>query len=399
MEQKPKTEHTLSASDFVPPEEVAKQEETIKPAHNELDQESAASGKKPPKKRRGLHLTKKQWTTAGVVIGILAIGGGYLTWKLLQKEPTKPAMIVEQKKEEVPKATTEASKLTGITVPVGTNDTTPVTAVMIENSPDARPQAGLKDAGVVYEAIAEGGITRFLTLFQESNPDYIGPVRSVRPYYLDFIKPYDAPVAHAGGSGEALAQIRNEGFKDLDQAYNPSYYQRITSRYAPHNLYTSRAQLLELQKAKGWTTSNFAGLARAEEKPSTTVTARAIDFAISGYYYNPHYDYDAATNTYKRSEGGQPHTDDRSGTQLAPKVVVAVVMPHSYAGIYSVYQTNGAGKAYVFQNGTVTEASWNKTNRDTQLTLVDGAGKAIGLNPGQTWITLVGDTGQVTYTP
>jgi hypothetical protein len=270
---------------------------------------------------------------------------------------------------------------------------------MIENSPDARPQAGLKDAGVVYEAIAEGGITRFLTLFQESNPDYIGPVRSVRPYYLDFIKPYDAPVAHAGGSGEALAQIRNEGFKDLDQAYNPSYYQRITSRYAPHNLYTSRAQLLELQKAKGWTTSNFAGLARAEEKPSTTVTARAIDFAISGYYYNPHYDYDTATNTYKRSEGGQPHTDDRSGTQLAPKVVVAVVMPHSYAGIYSVYQTNGVGKAYIFQNGTVTEASWNKTNRDTQLTLVDGAGKAIGLNPGQTWITLVGDTGQVTYTP
>lgn len=405
MDAKSKTEHTPKEKpEFIPPEEVAEQEESTPPTesnHLSHDEDAATGTHQTSKeKKKHFHLTKKQRTTVGIATLILLVGGGYLTWKLaLQKDPPKPVVVSETKKPEQPKPTTEASKLTGLTVPVGTNDTTPVTAVMIENSPDARPQAGLKDAGIVYEAIAEGGITRFATFFQEAQPDYIGPVRSVRPYYLDFIKPYDAPVAHAGGSGEALAIVRGSDFKDLDQFFYPSYYQRISSRYAPHNLYTSRAQLLELQKTKGWTTSNFTGMARAPEKPSTAVTARAIDFSISSYLYNPHYDYDAASNSYKRSEGGKPHTDDKSGAQLTPKVVVALIMPHSYAGIYSVYQTNGSGKAYIFQNGTATEAMWTKADRNAQLALVDAAGKPVGLNPGQTWFTLVSAAGDVTYTP
>lgn len=391
---------TKQQSDFVPPEEVAATEQATPQTSHASHDEAAASGKvdKPHKKRR-LHLTRKQWTSV-VIAGVVVIaGGGYLAWKLLSKDPAKPVVVSQQKQADPPKPTTEASKLTGMTVPVGTNDSTPTTAIMIENSPDARPQAGLKDAGIVYEAIAEGGITRFATIFQEAMPDYIGPVRSVRPYYLELIKPYDAPVAHAGGSAEALAMVRSNEFKDLDQFFNPNFYQRISSRYAPHNLYTSRAQLLELQKSKGWSTSNFTGLARTAEKPSATVNARAIDFAISSYLYNPHYDYDAATNSYKRSEGGKPHTDDKSGAQLSPKVVVALVMSRSNAGIYSVYQTNGTGKAYIFQNGTVTEANWTKPNRAGQLTLVDTSNQPIGLNPGQTWFTLVSAPGEVTYTP
>jgi hypothetical protein len=393
MDQKQKT--------FKTPEEVAKQDNMQSAGHAKLDDELAATGQRPklPKKHR-LHLTKKQWTQVGIATVIILVGGSYLGWKVLAKEPSAPAASVQEPTPE-PAPTSEQSKLTGVEVPVGTNDSTPVTAVMIENSPDARPQAGIRDAGVVYEAIAEGGITRFVTFFQESKPDYIGPVRSVRPYYLDFVKPYDAPLAHAGGSGEALAQIANEGFKDLDYTVAGSAYQRVNTRYAPHNLYTSRAKLLEAHKSKGWDKSNFTGMKRAAKpgKAAATTTAATIDLAISSYLYNPTFTYDKTANTYRRAQGGQPHVDEKTGKQITPNVVVALVMSHRYSGIYSVYNTTGSGTAYIFQNGTVTTATWKKPNRATQISLVDANGKDIELNPGQTWFSLVADKSQVSYKP
>lgn len=400
MDQKTKAKNE---ADFVPPEEIAAQEETQPNSSTSPLPGSSARAPKANRKHRFWppHFTKKQWTTIGIAAAVIIIGGSYLTWKIFQPKP-QPVAVIEDAPKEPAKPTKEKSKLTGLPVPTGTNDSTPVTAVMIENSPDARPQAGLKDAGVVYEAIAEGGITRFVAFFQEAKPDYIGPVRSVRPYYLDFIKPYDAPVAHAGGSGEALAIVRGGQFKDLDQFFYPDYYERIASRYAPHNLYTSRAKLLALQKTKGWTKSNFTGMARDDDddaKPSKNITAKTIDFSISSYLYNPHYVYDKASNTYKRSEGGEPHTDDKTGKQLAPNVVVALVMPQHYAGIYSVYQTTGSGTAYIFQNGTVIKATWKKASQSAQLALLDGSGKQIGLNPGQTWFSLVNSTADISYTP
>jgi hypothetical protein len=120
---------------------------------------------------------------------------------------------------------------------------------------------------------------------------------------------------------------------------------------------------------------------------------------MSGFLYNPHFDYDAASNSYKRSLAGKPHVDERSGAQISPKVVVALVMPHHYEGIYSVYQTTGSGTAYVFQDGMVAQGSWSKADRKTQVTLTDAAGTELKLNPGQTWVTLVSSTPDVTYTP
>lgn len=393
MEQKPKSS---VADTFIPPEEAAAQDQ----AHPHLDDELAATGEKPKlAKKKRLHLTKKQWINVGIAAVIVLIGGGYLTWKLLHKEPAQPVAVVQEPAPE-PAPTTERSNLTGVEVPIGTNESTPVTAIMIENSPDARPQAGLRDAGVVYEAITEGGITRFAALFQESKPDYIGPVRSARPQFLDFIKPYDAPIAHAGGSGEALARIRNEGFKDLDYTIAGGAYERISTRYAPHNLYTSRAKLLAEQKTRGWTKSKFTGMKRTdEEHKATTPTAKTITFSISSYLYNPTFSYDATSNAYRRSEGGQPHVDDKSGKQITPKVVVALVMPHSYSGIYSVYADKGSGPAYVFQDGTVTKVTWKKANAATQLSLVDSNGSDVALNAGQTWFTLVSSTSEISYKP
>lgn len=359
----------------------------------------------PPKKKRFKFkkpdLTRKQWIIA-ILMGLLVVGLlSFLTWKIFAKE--KPAVKTEPpvvQKEEPPQPTVYYSKLTGAAVSEAQSNL-PVTAVMIENSPDARPQSGLKDAGVVYEAVAEGGITRFLTLFQEAQPDYMGPVRSVRPYYLDWLVPFDAPVAHVGGSAEALAQIRAEGIKDLDYAFNSSAYQRVSSRYAPHNVYTSRANLLGLHNAKGWNTSSFTGWARKEEKASATPTAKSIDFSISGFLYNPHFDYDPVTNSYKRSQAGKPHIDEKSGVQISPKVVVAIVLPKGIHpdGVHTTYNTFGSGKAYFFQDGVVTEGIWEKKDRKSEMRFGDANGAVFALNRGNTWISAVGEAGSVTYAP
>lgn len=270
---------------------------------------------------------------------------------------------------------------------------------MIENSPDARPQSGLYNAGVVFEAIAEGGITRFLTLFQESRPGHVGPVRSVRPYYLDFLAPFDAPIAHAGGSGQALAEIVHQKFKDLEAFQNPSYYQRISSRYAPHNLYTNRAKLIELQKAKGWKKSTFNGFKRKEKEDEDRKkpNARKIDFSVSSALYNSHYDYHAKSNSYRRSMGGQPHMDEAARKQMNPKVVIGLVMSHHYAGIYSVYGVTGSGRAFIFQDGRVIVGKWHKSSRKAQFKFTDKSKKPVELNPGKTWITIVSSPGAVTY--
>src|SRR6185369_4571690 len=162
-----------------------------------------------------------------------------------------PPPVVKAKKVVPPPApTTEASKLQGIQVGFDVNKR-PVNAVMIENSEFARPQSGLDQAGVVFEAVAEGGITRFLTLFQDTNTAYLGPVRSVRPYYIQWALGFDAAIAHVGGSPEALSAMKSWSVKDLDQFANGSYFQRVNNRDAPHNVYTSTDQLHALESKKG----------------------------------------------------------------------------------------------------------------------------------------------------
>ncbi len=346
-------------------------------------------------------LSRKQIIIISAAVGLI-MAALLIWWFAIREKPTPPKPISAPppaaKQEEPPKPTTVPSRLTGVQV-IPELDTLPATAVMIENSPDARPQSGLRDAGVVFEAIAEGGITRFLAIFQTEKPGYIGPVRSVRPYYLDFLVPFDAPVAHAGGSGQALAEIKAQGIKDLDHGANGGAFQRVSSRFAPHNLYTSRDALLNAQNTRGWGASTFTGFKRKAEKPLVPQTARTIDFAISGFLYNPHFDWDASTNTYLRSQAGKPHLDEKAGVPITPKSVVALVMAHSYAGIYSVYGTDRGGVAFFFQDGGVTQGTWQKANRKTQFTFLDDKGAPMALNAGQTWVSIVSSPGAVTFKP
>ncbi len=376
----------------------------IKPGSSPVDNTKMQKPKQPKKSPLAWFKElsgKKQIAVIIALILVIGGAGGGTAWALLHKNK-KPTPVVkkEQPKPEPPKPTTEASRLTGAQISPDLNKR-PVTAIMIENSPDARPQSGLIDSGAVFEAIAEGGITRFLTLHLEDQPDYIGPVRSVRPYYIDWLHGFDAAVAHVGGSGDGLAKIKNEGIKDLDQFANSDAYWRISSRYAPHNMYTSMAKLDVVSNRKGYTSSTFTSWPRKEDQIAATPTASTIDLAISSYLYNAHFDYDKATNTYKRSEGGKPHVDEKSGKQIAPKVVIAAVMNFgiSYNGVNSRYDNIGSGKCYVFQDGTVTEGTWNKASGKEQILFKDANGQQIKLNAGQTWVSVVGSASGVTYKP
>lgn len=340
----------------------------------------------------------------GVVLLLVAGVGSYLT--LTRYNPAIPHFNVIHNTPKPPKPKTVASTLTGLQVDPSVNQR-PVTAVMIENSLDARPQSGLDQAGVVFEAIAEGGVTRFMALYQDSQPDYLGPVRSARPYYIQWLLGFDAAYAHVGGSADGLSDIIAWHVKDLNQFYNASAYERISSRYAPHNVYTSIAQLNQLETAKGFTTSNYTGFVRkAKEEPSKTPTATSIDIKFSGYYYDSHYDYDPATNTYKRSEAGEPHMElnkDGSKVQIAPKVVVAMVVPmHSGAldasgAYYSDYATIGSGPISVFQDGIVQTGTWTKTSNTDQIKFLDANGQPLALDPGQTWIAATPLASNVIY--
>jgi hypothetical protein len=349
------------------------------------------------KQRWYKRLSRKQWIIVGAAVFVLTAGSA-VTLALVTKDKPAPKKATSKSAPAPVPPPPPTSPLTGL-------DTTeadtkrPVIGVMIENSTFARPQSGLQEAGVVYEAIAEYGITRFLALYQEASPGNIGPVRSARPYYVDWARSYDASYAHVGGSPDALAKIKAEGVRDMDQFHNSGSYHRISQREAPHNVYTSGNVLRELTAKKGWNGSTFTGLSRKKEAKATAPTAVAIDIGISGPTYNVHYDYDATCNCYLRTMAGAPHKDADSGKQITPKVVVGLATQYGLMadGYHSTYATTGSGAVKIFQDGTVTEGTWKRDTATSQYAFSDANGKPITLNPGQTWFTVVGNPAAITY--
>lgn len=347
------------------------------------------------------HLSKKKQIVLAVVL-VLVIGGiiGFFVYtQLFKKDDTQANNTQPTPAAEEEKPTTEASRLTGVQVEPELNQR-PVTGVMIENSPDARPQSGLTQAGIVFEAVAEGGITRFLALYQEATPGRIGPVRSARPYYVEWALGFDAAYAHVGGSPDALKLIKRVDIKDLDQFSNSQYFRRITERYAPHNVYTSMKELDAAKKARGYNKSEFTGFTRKEkEEPAETPTISRIDMTLSSSLYNVTWKYDKKTNTYARTMAGKSHKDEKSGKTITPKVVIALITSKSNDGKYSVYRTTGTGTALIFQDGKRIQGKWQKKSRDSELTFTNKDGTPLELNPGQTWITALGSGSEVKAKP
>lgn len=305
-------------------------------------------------------------------------------------------------------------------------------AVMIENHQEARPQSGLSSADVVYEAVAEGGITRFMGVFLCTFGEaQLGPVRSARTYFLDWASEYDPLYAHVGGANSpgpanALGQIIDYKIKDLNQfgiGY-PTFwrdYQRLGHPVATeHTMYSTTKKLWEIGEKKGWGVADALGVRWDKNfvpwtflKKDETVSAGSpttkitTNFWESQNAYQVEWNYDQTCNCYKRKNGGEDHTDLNTKKQLAPTTVVVQFQKESRANdgyegnAHLLYANKGpqapSGRALVFMNGKVIKGTWNKANRLAREVFKDEAGKDISFLPGQIWIQTVPEGSSVTY--
>lgn len=304
-------------------------------------------------------------------------------------------------------------------------------AVMIENHTEARPQSGLSRADIVYEAVAEGGITRFMGVFYcgiAEETDF-APVRSARTYYVDWVSEYDALYNHVGGAGQcndptvderakALCQIQEYGIKDMDQfgISFPHCYRNPDRLDHPvateHQMVCLSNDLYDIAKDRSWTNVDKEGVSWDENftswkfKKEEEATKRGATSKISfefwpGYKeYDVAWDYDKVNNVYKRSNGGAPHLDQLTGQQIAVKNVVIEFVDETGPvdeHKHMLYDVIGTGKALVFQDGNVIKGTWKKAKRTSRTVFYDANGKEITFNPGEIWIEAVPSDNKITY--
>lgn len=370
------------------------QKETRTPIRT-LGRAKELSLKSPKPRSKGLTNKKKTLIVLGVLFGI-----GILSYLLffLNKNDSSVLISPTTLTSKAQSGQKTYSPLSGSEV-TEEQANRALTALIIENSVDARPQSGLTEAGVIYEAIAEGGITRFAAIYQENTPQEIGPVRSLRPYFLDWLRPFDPTVAHVGGSKKALAQVRDGTWKDIDQFANGKSFWRSKERKAPHNVYTSFENIDAFNKSKEYVLEEFTQFPRKDDQPTNSLTATTINMNISSKPYNSSLTYNSTNNSYLRFQGGAAHLD-KSGKQIEPKVVIALISSYSIVqedGSRSAYKTIGSGEAIVFQDGTATPATWTKADQKAQLKLTDPSGSEIKLNRGQTWFTVLSSRDKLSY--
>ncbi len=269
-------------------------------------------------------------------------------------------------------------------------------AVMVDNHSAARPQSGLQAAAVVYEALVEGGITRFMAVYDQGSIEQIGPVRSARPYFLQWLAEYDAAYAHAGGSPEALTDIRRERIHDINGIGNAAKaFSRDKSRPAPHNLYTSSFALFLSTEANKLAYSDADitpwtfGATPAVGTPAKAVT---LNFSGSAKTTEVRYTYDATRKQWLRSQAGQAHNDRLTNKQVGvTNLVVQRIsnnIPVGEKGRLSMTVT-GTGKAKVYQQGQVVDATWSKPARESRTTFTLADGTALTFLPGNTWVEVL----------
>ena len=277
-------------------------------------------------------------------------------------------------------------------------------AVMVENSVDARPQVGLDLADVVYEALAEGGISRFLALYLTQEAEAIGPVRSTRHYFVYTAAEYNSTLVFVGASPIGYAALAATGIRQLNESYGDAGIWRSPRRAAPHNAYTSTADARAAADAKavGWPGSwgplVFKDpLAPALGEPATSIT---VGYPPLGWY-DVSYEYDPATNQYLRVMDGYRHRDQFTGQQLAASNVIVQVVADELIdreGRLDLVQT-GEGRAYYFVDGVEIDGTWTKADFGSRTLFWDTAGNLVRFNPyGTTWIQLVPPQGRLTYT-
>lgn len=317
----------------------------------------------------------------------------------------------------------------------------PALAVKIENSVSSRPQAGLEQADIVYEELAEGGITRFLAVFHCSDAESLGPIRSARLVDPDILREY-VPVLFAYSGGNPLVKDKveaTEGIVNLRHGNHGDAYKRKAGRKAPHNLFSTSADLRGLEDAATATGSPEIGFvfdpealpgpcptaspakgstkngekeaqvvpgcepasAAAGSPAPTPPAGTSVSFSFAGSQQTK-FVYDSGAKAYSRFHGETAHVAE-NGSQLRAVNVIILKVEVTEGNIRDAagnaspeIAVVGTGEAIVLRGGIATTGTWNRTALSKKTTLTSGGGKPIALLPGNTWIELVPEGRPVT---
>lgn len=299
-------------------------------------------------------------------------------------------------------------KVDGMMVPTKVWNQLPF-GVMIENTLAARPQAGLSQASIVYETLAEGGVTRFLAIFPQAiKPKLLGPVRSTRPYYVDWAKEHDAIYLHAGGSQDALQEIGKLKMRSYDglKKVGAKYYSRRC--YGVHCLFTSAVQMDKLVKEKkltainakssdGWVYKNDVPL---KDRPKAAA-AKKLTIDFNGLTYRVVWTYDRASNRYKRQNGGRIATDRNTGKQIRAANVLVMRIPKEKVldrKLRIELKLIGRGDATLYRDGRTIQLRWWKKDKNSRtIYYLKGTQAQVEFNRGTTWVEVVPGARKVTY--
>ena len=290
-----------------------------------------------------------------------------------------------QEEEEViyePVPTGIYNPLTGLYVETTQN----LTAVMFDNMMPARPQSGLIYADIVYEIEAEGTITRFMALFHGDPPEFVGPVRSARPYYMQIAREWDAYFVHVGGCDVSRTRAREWNIRNIDDMRGDRGFFVDRERRRPHNTYFNFANALE-GKAENGNFGNWVFIDAPEKEPTYT--------QISFRYINTNrvtYIWDSSRQVYMRYINDSPHVDRGSGEQLFANNIIFQHAVHRNLGTaldHISVDVVGSGEAIFFLGGQYQRGTWSKASLTEPTVFLDQYGQPINFVRGNTWIQVV----------
>ena len=278
------------------------------------------------------------------------------------------------------------------------NGNTRPIAVMIDNVGDARPQAGLNDAYIVYEIIVEGNLTRLMALYKDVELEKIGPIRSSRHYFLDYALENDAIYVHFGWSPKAKSDISSLNVDNINgMAESPESFWRVRDKRAPHNAVTSTEKILEIAKRKGYkTTSGQESVLNyvtedVELKEGISATDITIPYSSS---YKVIYKYDEETGRYIRGYNKTTQKDWDTKELVTTKNIIITFAKNttlndgSSKGRQNLSNT-GTLDGYYITNGKAIKIKCSKSSRKAQTVYKDLEGNEIEVNDGNTFIQIV----------
>jgi len=324
---------------------------------------------------------------AALVFLVAACGGG--------KKKAAPTTTTA-----IPTTTTTTAPplaiLTGVPIGDKANLSRPVLVVKVENAPDARPQSGIDKADVVFEEVFEGGIVRFMCVFQSQDAHEVGPVRSVRPVDPDIVSPFGGLFAYSGGTKQFVAMIEHAPVRLVGYDQFSGGYFLKPGRAAPHNLYTTTQKLYT--KAKS--TDKVPPPLFTFGTPTGTAAVHAT-VVMSGQTVVD-WDWDAAAKRWKRTTNHTAHVT-ADGAQLAFSNVVVQFVHYANTSARDpagnpvpVADVIGTGQATILSGGTSVNATWTKKTPTDVTTYTDAQGLPINFTPGPTWIMLAPVGAQIT---